>query len=81
MTASVAVIAAKLEEYYGPDPSDVGKVDGTEDDFGDLMDDAWVALGNDEDDVDSERRGRFEAVASDSRCTTMSAWLAELEAV
>ncbi len=72
-------LAEQLRETYGPDPSDVGAIDGTEDDYGDLLNDVWDALLPDCD-QDDELWQDFQKVALDSRATNWDAWLAPLEA-
>lgn len=68
-------LVARLQERYGLNPQDVGAA--SEDDFGDLLHDAWLGLGHPEDQFDETWR-LFEEVASASRATTFPAWLAEL---
>ncbi len=69
-------LAEELAAVYGPNPQDVGVEDGTEDDFGDLLSDAWAGLGG-PDEYD-DRWDRFGQIAAESTCTTYEPWLAEL---
>lgn len=63
-----------LTSLYGVNPQDVGKEDGTEDDFGDLMTDIAFALAYENDDVPNDL---IQAI-TDSRAETMAALIAEL---
>jgi hypothetical protein len=73
------VEAARLAEVYGPNPQDVGAVDGTEDDYGDLLGEALEhSLGLTVEDLSTEAYDRLQS-AADSEATTMIDWLLILE--
>lgn len=73
-------IAAELESIYGPDPSAVGAEDGTEDDFGDLICEAVQRLGYSLEELSDEAWQHVQGVAAASQTTTMTGWLAAVEA-
>lgn len=77
----VARVAAALEATYGPDPQEVGAVDGTEDDFGDLVSEAAKLLGRDPDAMGDEDWQHFQDVAVECRSTDMAGWVAHLQAI
>lgn len=79
-SAELDVAAAKLVEAWGPDPQKVGAIDGTEDDWGDLLCQAAEALGIDPGAVDDEEWQHFQDVAYACRETTMRAWLGQVAA-
>lgn len=64
-----------LVELYGDNPQEVGVVDGTEDDYGDLLVDAAHVLGLGEDGF-----LLIQDIAASSTSTTMAEWIAEIRA-
>jgi hypothetical protein len=72
--------AKRLADIYGSDPSAVGATDGTEDDFGDLINDALSELGRPCDTLDDKAYDHVQAVATECRATTMPEWLDHIEA-
>lgn len=46
----------RLAVLYGPDPSKVGMVDGTEDDYGGMLHELTLIAGGDEEDDDARDR-------------------------
>lgn len=65
-----------LITLHGPNPQEVGAEDGTEDDYGDLLNDAWDFLGYG--DFEDARWQRFQTAAQNSTATSMEVWLAEI---
>jgi hypothetical protein len=63
----------ELIELHGPNPQLVGIVDGTEDDYGDLLLDVATLLQIDFEDTD--RWDHFNEVANEQRQTTMEDWV------
>jgi aminoglycoside phosphotransferase (APT) family kinase protein len=58
---------------HGPNPQLVGIVDGTEDDYGDLLTDVAILL---EVDMDNETQWQhFQEVAQEARDTNMTDWV------
>jgi hypothetical protein len=79
-TARLRLAVVELEREFGRDPQLVGVDDGAEDDWGDLVGEAARLLGLDPDAMGDEEWQHFQDVAQECRATTMSAWLAHLEA-
>lgn len=73
----IGALANRLLHDYGP-LTQVG--DDTEDDFGDLLTDAWEELVGGDATADLVLWAHFQDVAVASQCTTYEAWLSELEA-
>jgi hypothetical protein len=69
---------AWLVELYGDSPELVGSKDGTEDDYGDLLTDALLALGGVFEDLTEEQWQAFEDAAHDSTAKTMAGWVEDL---
>ncbi len=74
-------LAERLTEVYGPDPSKVGAIDGTEDDWGDLINEAAEGLGFDPEAMSQDDWDHFQNVAAECRSTNMADWLAHLAAI
>jgi hypothetical protein len=75
------VTVDELREAWGDNPQLVGAEDGTEDDWGDLICDAACVVGLDPETMSDEDWDHFQLVALESRATTLTAWLAPLEAL
>ena len=58
-----------LEGIYGSDPSEVGAIDGTEDDFGDLIGDCVTSLTGGDDELDDATFERVQDAAQDTPLT------------
>ena len=78
MSVDLDLAARSLVRAYGVDPQAVGVLDGTEDDYGDLLLDAAELLDVDVD--DDETWQHFQDVAGECRATNMRAWLEHLAA-
>lgn len=80
--AMIADAVRYLKTIYGEDPSEVGVIDGTEDDYGDLLCEAYRLLGGGDDpDFDDDRWQEFQTVAQASYATAWGDWLLELAPV
>lgn len=78
---NIDAISAELAEHHGPNPQEVGAADGYEDDWGDLVYDAAVALGHAPETMSDADWQHFQDVASNCQATNMAAWVAHLEAI
>jgi hypothetical protein len=68
-----------LRGIYGDNPQEVGLEDGTEDDFGDLINDTLVRLGvSDPTALPEETWERVQDAAGDSQATTMEQWIHDI---
>ncbi len=73
--------AERLIDVYGPDPQEVGAIDGTEDEYGDLLIEAAELLGHPFETMSDEDWQHFQNVAANAQATGMREWLEVLAAI